>query len=84
VTRILKTYGDSLEESPGRGGRPSEGVTKRHQCVLRCLALLIRLVGRRMPRYLPQVMVLLSSCVRPEVPPRPPFQPPPPPMPVLP
>ena len=65
VTRTLKSYGDSLDQRQVlQNAHPPPSEVKRHQHVLRCLALLIRLTGPFVPSFLPQMMVLLTSSVR--------------------
>lgn len=70
MTRILKSYGDELlDRGPVKGSEEASGArSRRRQQILRSLAMLIRLSGSYVPRFLPQFMVLLGSCVRAETP----------------
>lgn len=69
VMRILKEYGDVVERSAmaAGGGRQSKAEGARQLQILRCVGLLLRLTGSFAPRYVPQVMVLLSRSLRPDL-----------------
>ncbi|GAB4817356.1 hypothetical protein N2152v2_004402 [Parachlorella kessleri] len=68
VTRTLKEFGDLLDKRllPSHS-RPNPGAAAAASAVtvLRCLALLIQLTGSFIGRFLPQLMVLLTSALRP-------------------
>ena len=79
VTRVLKAYGDALDagfKPSGSGQRQQQpffghaGVPRTELATLRCVTLLVGLAGRRVGRFLPQLMVLLSSGSRPRDRPR--------------
>ena len=56
VTRILKAYGDALQ-APEVQQAPTVNKTdiSMQQTYLRCVLLLVRLTGRFVARFLPQV-----------------------------
>jgi len=80
VTRMLKEMGDELDRRlppPGSGGAGTLSTltptllpaTAESDCnaaviALRCVILLIKLTGRFIERYLPQMMVLLAGSLR--------------------
>ena len=60
---------DTLEKTGGKGSAEiSEVRSRSRQQVMRSLGMLIRLSGRHVPRFLPQVTVLLGSCTKPATP----------------
>ena len=66
ITRILKVYvGDTVEKTAAaiQGGRLPDAQVWRHRQVLRSLLLLVELTAGYVTRFLPQLMVLLSSSV---------------------
>jgi serine/threonine-protein kinase ATR len=86
VTRMLKEMGDELDRRlppPGTGGASTVctvtptrlPATAESDCnaaviALRCVILLIKLTGRFIERYLPQMMVLLAGSLRATNPPK--------------
>lgn len=65
LTRILKSLADKLEKTGGKASAEASEVRNRsRQQVMRSLGMLIRLSGRHVPRFLPQVTVLLGSCTK--------------------
>lgn len=67
VTRILKSYGDALERATAglAAGKQSKADAAAQLRILRCVVLLLRLTGAFSLRYVPQMMVLLNSSLRP-------------------
>ena len=59
VTRILKAYGDALEgaktQDAQQGPALSKGEVSSQEMYLRCVVLLVRLTGKYVARFLPQV-----------------------------
>lgn len=56
VTRILKAYGDALEgPETQQGPALSKGDVSSQETYLRCVVLLMRLTGKFVARFLPQV-----------------------------
>ncbi|KAL3137629.1 hypothetical protein ABBQ38_004906 [Trebouxia sp. C0009 RCD-2024] len=68
VTRILKAYGDALEgaktQDAQQGPALSKGEVSSQEMYLRCVVLLVRLTGKYVARFLPQMMVLLSGALQ--------------------
>ena len=58
VTRILKAYGDALEgPETQQGPALSKNDVSSQETYLRCVVLLVRLTGKYVARFLPQVCV---------------------------
>ena len=57
--------GDTVEKTAAaiQGGRLPDAQVRRHRQVLRSLLLLVQLTAGYVTRFLPQLMVLLSSSV---------------------
>ena len=56
MTRILKAYGDALEGPETQQGPPlSKADVSSQETYLRCVVLLVRLTGKYVARFLPQV-----------------------------
>lgn len=59
MTRILKAYGDALEgaktQDAQQGPALSQGEDSSQEMYLRCVVLLVRLTGKYVARFLPQV-----------------------------
>ena len=71
ITRILKMYGgDTVEKTAAaiQGGSLADAQIRFHRQMLRSLLLLVHLTAGYVTRFLPQMMVLLSSSVGPGVP----------------
>ena len=56
MTRILKAYGDALEgPETQQGPALSKADVSSQETYLRCVVLLVRLTGKYVARFLPQV-----------------------------
>ena len=59
MTRILKAYGDALEgaklQDAQQGPALSKAEVSSQETYLRCVVLLVRLTGKYVARFLPQV-----------------------------
>lgn len=61
ITRILKLYGDALERPDGDQMHAlSRSDVSNQQMYLRCIVLLVRLTGKYVARFLPQVRIVVS------------------------